>query len=180
MNNPYEILGVSPGCSDEELKTAYRKLAKKYHPDLNPGDAAAAQRMNEINAAYEQIKNPPKTGPGYNPYGQTYGQTYTYYGTGTDGYDPFEEVFRNFRQGNVHYQPVRRGNVLLRIILFILLFRFIATFLFGGFGYRTYRMYGGSPYYYYYYYSNENDAESAPQPDYGNEYYPGNSGGSDL
>lgn len=56
--DPYSVLGVSPNASDEEIKAAYRRLAKKYHPDLNPGDARAAQRMNEINAAYDQIKNP--------------------------------------------------------------------------------------------------------------------------
>ena len=52
------MLGLSPGASDEEVKAAYRKLAKKYHPDLNPGNQRAADRMNEINAAYDQIKNP--------------------------------------------------------------------------------------------------------------------------
>lgn len=57
-SDPYSVLGVSQDASDEEIKTAYRRLAKKYHPDLNPGDAAAAQKMNEINAAYDQIKNP--------------------------------------------------------------------------------------------------------------------------
>jgi len=66
ISDPYKVLGVSPNASDEEVKAAYRKLAKKYHPDLNPGDEAAAQRMNEINAAYEQIKNPQ---PQQNPYG---------------------------------------------------------------------------------------------------------------
>ena len=56
MTDPYKVLGVSPDASDEEIKKAYRRLAKKYHPDLNPGDKAAAQKMQEINAAYEQIK----------------------------------------------------------------------------------------------------------------------------
>lgn len=56
IQDPYKVLGVSPGASDDEVKKAYRELTKKYHPDLNPGDAYAAQRMNDINAAYDQIK----------------------------------------------------------------------------------------------------------------------------
>ena len=60
MNDPYRVLGVSPDASDEEIKRAYRRLAKKYHPDRNPGDEEAAKKMQEINAAYEQIKNPDK------------------------------------------------------------------------------------------------------------------------
>ena len=77
MQDPYKVLGVSPDASDEEIKQAYRRLAKKYHPDLNPGDKEAAKRMQEVNAAYEQIKNPEKTttsqenygGYGYDPFG---------------------------------------------------------------------------------------------------------------
>ena len=53
--DPYQVLGVSPNASEDEIRQAYRRLAKKYHPDLNPGDKTAAQKMNEINAAYEQI-----------------------------------------------------------------------------------------------------------------------------
>ena len=84
MDDPYKVLGVSPDASDEEVKRAYRALAKKYHPDRNPGDAAAAQKMLEINAAYEQIKDPdkaqqPGAGSGYGGYG------YGGYGYG----DPF-------------------------------------------------------------------------------------------
>lgn len=60
ISDPYKVLGVAPGASDEEIKRAYRKLAKKYHPDMNPGDEQAARKMNEVNAAYEQIKNPEK------------------------------------------------------------------------------------------------------------------------
>ena len=58
FDDPYKILGVSPDASDEEIKKAYRRLAKEYHPDRNPGDEAAAKKMQQINAAYEQIKNP--------------------------------------------------------------------------------------------------------------------------
>ena len=72
MTDPYKVLGVSPNASDEEIKKAYRRLAKQYHPDRNPGDAEAAKKMQEVNAAYEQIKNPEKAQQnqgGYNPYG---------------------------------------------------------------------------------------------------------------
>ena len=75
MEDPYKVLGVSRDATDEEIKQAYRKLAKKYHPDLNPGDQEAAKKMQQVNEAYEQIKNPQKAGPqqgnpyGYNPYG---------------------------------------------------------------------------------------------------------------
>ena len=58
INDPYKVLGVDRNASDEEIKKAYRTLAKKYHPDRNPGDAEAARKMQEVNAAYEQIKNP--------------------------------------------------------------------------------------------------------------------------
>lgn len=58
MNDPYKVLGVAPGASPEEIKTAYRTLAKRYHPDLHPDDAAAAEKMNEINVAYDILSKP--------------------------------------------------------------------------------------------------------------------------
>ena len=77
IEDPYKILGVSPDASDEEIKQAYRRLAKKYHPDLNPGNEEAAKKMQQVNAAYEQIKNPEKASSG---------QSGSY---GGYGYDPF-------------------------------------------------------------------------------------------
>lgn len=87
MDDPYKVLGVSRDASDEEIKKAYRKLAMKYHPDRNPGDEAAARKMQEINAAYDQLTNPDKQRAGGHSYG---GQGYGGYGYGSyGGYDPF-------------------------------------------------------------------------------------------
>ena len=57
VQDPYKVLGLAPDASDEEVKKAYRELAKKYHPDLHPGDEEAAREMNDINTAYDQIKS---------------------------------------------------------------------------------------------------------------------------
>ena len=54
----YETLGVARGASDADMKSAYRKLAMKYHPDRNPGDEEAEQKFKELNAAYEVLKDP--------------------------------------------------------------------------------------------------------------------------
>ena len=56
----YEVLGVSKTATDDELKKAYRKLAKKYHPDANPGDAAAAEKFKEASEAYSVLSDPQK------------------------------------------------------------------------------------------------------------------------
>ena len=108
IDDPYKVLGLSPDASDEDVKKAYRRLAKKYHPDLNPGDQEAARKMQEVNAAYEQIKNPEKftqqQSGGYGSYGGGY-------------YDPFggyrQQSYGGAQTGDQYqqaaYQYIRFG-----------------------------------------------------------------------
>src|SRR5581483_6848189 len=56
----YDVLGVGRGASEKELRSAYRKLARKYHPDVNPGDKAGEARFKEINQAYEVLSDAEK------------------------------------------------------------------------------------------------------------------------
>ena len=77
MDDPYKVLGVSPDASDEDIKKAYRRLAKQYHPDRNPGDPVAAKKMQEINDAYDKIKNPEKSQQTYGGYYGHTGQQYS-------------------------------------------------------------------------------------------------------
>ncbi|WP_114394730.1 DnaJ C-terminal domain-containing protein [Oleisolibacter albus] len=58
--DPYDVLGVARTADAAAIKTAYRKLAKRWHPDLNPGDAAAAERFKQISAAYDLLSDPEK------------------------------------------------------------------------------------------------------------------------
>ena len=89
MKDPYETLGVERSASLEEVTKAYRRLAKKYHPDLNPNDPGAQKKMAEINVAYEEIKSGRAT---YS--GRPSGQTSSAYGP-FGGFDPFS--FGGFR-----------------------------------------------------------------------------------
>lgn len=56
----YDVLNISKDATDDEIKSAYRRMAKKYHPDLNPDDEEAEQRLKEINEAYEVLSDPEK------------------------------------------------------------------------------------------------------------------------
>mgnify|MGYP003353355289 FL=1 len=60
MKDPYQILGVAPSASQAEIKKAYLKLAKKLHPDLNPGDKHAEERFKEVSSANDLLGDPEK------------------------------------------------------------------------------------------------------------------------
>ena len=64
----YEVLGVSRGASEDEIKKAYKKMARKYHPDLNPGDKSAEEKFKEVNEAYEVLSDADKKAR-YDQYG---------------------------------------------------------------------------------------------------------------
>ena len=79
--DPYQVLGVSQGATDDEIKAAYRKLAKQFHPDLNNGSAAAETKMKEINEAYTLlIKSKGQGGFNQNSSGQRQGYGQSGYG----------------------------------------------------------------------------------------------------
>ncbi len=105
----YAILGVSKDASQEEIKKAYRKLARKYHPDVNPGDAAAEERFKEISEAYHVLGDPERRkkydqmGPeGFaqefdlSEFAEQFGRFFRGGGRGAagfGGFDLFEEIF---------------------------------------------------------------------------------------
>lgn len=112
--DPFQILGVSPNASEDEIRQAYRRLAKKYHPDLNPGDATAAQKMNEINAAYDAIKNPQayRQQQAQQQARQQYEQQYQRSGQQQSDYDPFSDPFGfwGYQNGRQSGQNADQGN----------------------------------------------------------------------
>lgn len=115
MNDPYRVLGVDPSASDEEIKKAYRELARKYHPDNyqnNPLADLAEEKMKEINEAYDIITRT-RAGGGGASYGyrgqqQYQQQQYSYQQTGSDG-----ALFAQIRQC-INIGDLNRAEQLLR------------------------------------------------------------------
>ncbi len=106
-DDPYEILGLKRGASDDEIKKAYKEKAKKYHPDLNNNSAEAAEMMKKVNDAYDTLINHKNTSSysssSYQRKSQSYGSEdpfgwYTSYGQGF--YYGFDENDFNRRYGD--------------------------------------------------------------------------------
>ena len=146
MMDPYKVLGVAPGASEEEIKKAHRRLAKKYHPDLNPGDKAAAEKMNEINAAYDIL-----TRTGAERYRQTYSNTYAHTTSQTyaekeenpfEGYGTYWRwTTKDFNNDDLKPEdgwytwnnwtgwnrtPVRGGSLFIKVLRFIIIMQILS------------------------------------------------------
>ncbi|KAJ9156271.1 DnaJ-related protein spj1 [Pleurostoma richardsiae] len=104
----YKILGVGKQATDREIKSAYRQLSKKYHPDKNPGDATAKDKFVEVSEAYEALSDP-ESRKIYDQYGYD-GLKQRQQGGGAQHHDPFD-LFSRFFGGGGHFgsQGVRRG-----------------------------------------------------------------------
>lgn len=82
----YEVLGVTKGASEAEIKRAYRVVAKKYHPDMNPGDEEAAEKFKEAAEAYSVLSDPEKRAK-YDQFGHA---AFDQNGGGADGFGGFD------------------------------------------------------------------------------------------
>ena len=109
VNDPFTVLGVSSSATEDEIKAAYRKLAKKYHPDLNPGDKTAEEKMREVNEAYTRALQIKKTGhdPYQNPYGSSGSSGSSYYGNPFGGFGGFGG--QNYGQGSYGQSGYNQG-----------------------------------------------------------------------
>ncbi|PDW02894.1 DnaJ C-terminal domain-containing protein [Candidatus Viridilinea mediisalina] len=112
MKDYYQELGVARGASEQEIKQAYRKLARKYHPDINPGDKTAEARFKAINEAYEVLADKEKREK-YDRFGGDW-KRYEQAGPGFDYSENFADIFETLfgggrRAGSGGFNPRASG-----------------------------------------------------------------------
>ena len=109
----YEVLGVDKGADEAAIKRAYRTLAKKYHPDVNPGDKTAEEKFKEVNEAYQVLSNPEKRAQ-YDQFGHDgpqagFGGGYGDFSGFGGGFGGFEDIFNMFTGGGFGGGSARRN-----------------------------------------------------------------------
>ncbi len=122
----YEVLGVSKNADEATIKKAYRQLAKKYHPDMNPGDTEAEAKFKEVNEAYDVLSDPDKKAK-YDQYGHAaFDPSSGMGGAGFGGFGDFDgfdinDIFSSFFGGSTgstrRNGPIRGDNITVRLTL---------------------------------------------------------------
>lgn len=97
----YEILGVNKNATPDEIRKSFRRLAKKYHPDVNPGNKEAEQKFKEINLAYEVLKDPAKKSQYDQMRSSPFGEAQMGGKGFSGGYGSEEDLFKNFGLGDL-------------------------------------------------------------------------------
>lgn len=124
----YEVLGLSKGAGEAEIKKAYRSMAKKYHPDMNPGDAEAEAKFKEVNEAYAVLSDPDKKAKydqfGHAAFDPAAGGGYGGYGGGFGDFGDIGDIFGSFFGGGFggsgrqnRNAPMKGEDVLARVTI---------------------------------------------------------------
>ena len=110
--DPYDVLGIDKNATPEEIKKAYRKKVKEYHPDLHPNDDMATKKMNEVNEAYDRLTNPEKyRQTSFNAQRNSYGGNGEFSGFGGFDFSNFAGFYRMQVEYDAGDSPAMAGAV---------------------------------------------------------------------